>query len=109
MMSERVLGLITAVLLFIAVAHLPIGYYTFLRIAVTLSTGYLAFTEHRRVGLSIWVLLLGSICILFNPLVPIYLGSRSAWQPIDIGAGLVLLVYVALGSRRDEGDENKPD
>lgn len=51
-----------------------------------------------------WVVVLGAIAILFNPIIPIYLG-RGVWAPIDvISAGLMAVSGVALDENVDEED-----
>ena len=88
----RALSALAALLLFLAVAQLPIGYYTFLRIAVTIVAVMLLVDRWRYSRWSVWVILFGGIAILFNPFLPIYLYSKSIWIPIDLGVGLIFLV-----------------
>lgn len=87
----RLLLLITAVLLFLGMFNLPIGYYTFLRIAVTIAAVLLVVGEYKD-GLSLWTIIFGAIAILFNPLTPVYLNSKSAWSMIDFWCGVLFLV-----------------
>ncbi len=80
-----------SVLLLLALAPLPIGYYTVLRIVVSIGCGAVIFTEVSN-GINIWVILFGITLIIFNPVLPIYLGTRDIWAPIDIAAAIILLV-----------------
>lgn len=85
---------IAAALLLLALADLPYGYYTLLRLlvcAVGAYGAYLAYSMNRQ-G---WTWTLGAIAVLFNPIIPIYL-EREAWAPIDIGVAVVLLVSIRL-------------
>lgn len=82
--------LICAALLFIGIADLPIGYYTFLRIVVTIGAVAAVLTEFEN-GLNIWVIIFGLIAIIFNPLIPVYLNDKSAWMPIDIIVGVIFV------------------
>ena len=61
-------------LMFIGLMDLPIGYYTFLRIVVTIGSVAVVLTELEN-GLNFWVITFGIIAILFNPFIPIYLND----------------------------------
>ena len=79
----KALLLICTGLLLFSLIDLPIGYYTFLRIVVTIGAVAVVITEYEN-GINFWVIVFGLIAILFNPLIPVYLGDKSAWMPIDI-------------------------
>jgi len=83
--------LLCAGLLFLSLAELPIGYYTFLRIVVTIGAVTVVVAEFEN-GLNFWVITFGLIAIIFNPLIPIYLNSKSAWMPIDIIGGIIFVI-----------------
>ncbi|MBK8585562.1 MAG: hypothetical protein IPN88_09105 [Bacteroidetes bacterium] len=87
----KALFLICSGLLFIALLALPIGYFTFLRIMVTIGSVTIIYSEMEN-GLNIWVISFGIIAILFNPIIPIYLNSKSAWMPIDLICGILFLI-----------------
>ncbi|MBL0247659.1 MAG: hypothetical protein IPQ28_08760 [Sphingobacteriales bacterium] len=87
----KTLLLICAGLLFIGLLDLPIGYYTFLRIVVTIGSVAVVVTEYEK-GFNFWVIAFGIIAIIFNPLIPIYLNDKSAWMPIDIIGGIIFLI-----------------
>lgn len=87
----RALLLICAGLLFLAIANLPIGYYTFLRIVVTIGAGLAALHEYEN-KINFWVLAFGLIAILFNPFIPIYLNEKELWMPIDFVAGVLFTI-----------------
>lgn len=82
---------ICASLLFLALARLPIGYYTFLRVVVT-TGAVLAIIADRNLGLHPWTIGFAVIALLFNPVVPVYLYIKSAWMPLDLGCGVMFLV-----------------
>lgn len=82
---------ICAGLLFIGLIDLPIGYYTLLRIVVTIGAVAVVVTELEN-GLNFWVIIFGLIAILFNPIIPIYLNDKSAWMPIDIIGGIIFII-----------------
>lgn len=79
----RALLLICSGLLVLALADLPIGYYTFLRIVVTIGALSVIVNEYDG-ELSPWIITFGLIAILFNPLIPIYLHDKEVWAAIDL-------------------------
>jgi hypothetical protein len=83
--------LIIAGLLFLAIIDLPIGYYTFLRILVTIGAIGVIISEIEN-GITFWIIIFGIITILFNPFIPIYLNDKSAWIPIDIITAVLFLI-----------------
>ena len=83
-----------AVLLLLGAFELPYGYYTFLRIVVTLYTLVLAFYAHDQSKYNQMSLFL-CIAILFNPLIPIYL-SKDIWEVIDILTAVLLFTIPPL-------------
>ena len=82
---------ICAVLLFLALANLPIGYYSLLRFVVTIGAVAVVITELEK-GIGFWVIAFVIIAILFNPVLPIYLNDKSAWMPIDMIVGILFLI-----------------
>jgi len=91
----KILLFICAGLLFLGIAKLPIGYYTLLRIAVTIGSIAVVITELEN-GLNFWVISFGLLAILFNPLIPIYLYNKSIWMVIDFISGILFLIKSAL-------------
>ncbi len=79
----KALVLICTGLLFLGVANMPIGYYTLLRVVVSIVSVVVIVSEIEK-GINIWVIIFGLMGILFNPLFPVYLNSKKAWIPIDI-------------------------
>lgn len=90
-MNMRVLCFVCAAALFLGLASLPIGYYTFLRIFVTIGAVSVIVTEYRS-GFSFWLVSFAIIGVLFNPLMPIYLHDKNYWIPLDIISGILFLV-----------------
>jgi hypothetical protein len=91
--------LIAAILLFVALVHLPIGYYTFMRIAVTGLAVYNAY-EARTDVQKLWMIFFIIAAIVFNPIIPIYLRHKSSWIPIDTIFGIVFLLTVLRETKR---------
>jgi len=88
--KHKNISIISIILLLIATLNLPYGYYTFLRIAITISAIYLANIAYKTKKDN-WVILMGIVAVLFNPIFPIHL-DKELWVIIDIiVAGLFLL------------------
>lgn len=91
-MSKKTPSLIAIVLLLLALFPMPYGYYTFVRICICLLSGYLAYKSwQEKINLWMWIFFI--IAILFNPIIPIYLG-RTLWAIIDIIVAAVLIVSI---------------
>ncbi|MDX9697776.1 MAG: hypothetical protein RBT49_18430 [Bacteroidales bacterium] len=84
----KALFLICSGLLLISLADLPMGYYTLLRIVVSIGAIAVIIKEYEQ-GINFWIIIFGLILILFNPLIPIYLNEKEAWMPIDIIAAIL--------------------
>ncbi|MCP1301631.1 hypothetical protein NK356_20865 [Chryseobacterium sp. S0630] len=90
---------------FIGIFRLPIEYYTFLRILISIGAllvlyNTLSFKQHY---FSIIFLI---ILILFNPVFPIYLYRKSIWIPIDTITG-VLFLLINFIERKEQKKEEK--
>lgn len=99
----KISRLIACGLLLLALADLPHGYYSFLRIVITIIAGLNTFILLDG-GNKILFYIFISIAILFNPFIPIYL-NKATWAPIDVLAGLFFLVTVFLKTT-DDNDKN---
>lgn len=76
----------------------PYGSYTLLRLAVSASAAYMAVRAHELEKVA-WIWIMGSMAVLFNPLVPIRL-PRSNWQAIDAVAAIVFAVSIPMLRKR---------
>lgn len=83
MTPPRTASLIATIGVVIGLADLPYGYYTLLRFFLCGASLFLAFGSdlvlkdwHR------WTLV--GFVILYNPLVPIYLGEKTLWTLVNI-------------------------
>lgn len=76
---------------FIGIFRLPIEYYTFLRILVSIGALIVLYNtlSFKQYYVSIIFLI---ILILFNPVFPIYLYRKSVWIPIDTVTGILFLL-----------------
>jgi len=82
---------ICAGILLLGLVDLPIGYYTFLRIIVTIGAVAVVVSEFAN-GINFWVIVFGLVAIIFNPLIPVYLGDKNAWMPIDIITAILFVI-----------------
>ncbi len=81
---------LTAIALFIALAPMPYGYYTLLKIMACGVFAWAAYISYsNKLTIQLW--LFAGLALLFNPIIPIYL-SKELWMPIDIGSGVSLLL-----------------
>jgi predicted membrane protein len=87
----KALLLICSGLLLISLADLPIGYYTLLRIVVSIGAIAVIIKEYEQ-GINFWIIIFGLILILFNPLIPVYLNDKEVWMPIDIIAAILFVI-----------------
>ncbi len=88
-----------SLLMLIALGNNPYDYYTFLRIATTITVTYLAYKTYKNDeadGL-IWVFV--TIAVLFNPFIPFYL-SREVWAPINIITAVTIIVCAVVLERK---------
>ena len=88
----------SALLLFVAAADLPYGYYQFLRLATCGAAVYMAWRllSVRANDPEGWGL--AAICVLYNPLFPVHL-ERSIWVWVNIATAAAFIV-IGLRSRR---------
>lgn len=101
-MPYKPLALLAAAFLLLALAPMPYGYYTLLRLVVCGVTGYGSFkaVESEQTA---WFLALGVLALLFNPVFPVPLG-RELWQSVDAMAAVVVLVSGFLVPEKQKTD-----
>lgn len=93
----KVTCLIAALFLLIGCFKLPIGYYTFLRIVVFITSIIVLIGSVKNDMLS-FAIVTALIGILFNPILPIYLHSKSIWVILDIlSAGWFIFCSIKQG------------
>jgi len=87
-------AIIASVFLLLSFLNWSYGYYTFLRIIVSIvAIYYMYFLYTITKWQSFWFWALGIIVILFNPIIPIYLGDKTAWGMIDIIAVIYFISF----------------
>ena len=70
---------------------MPYGYYFLLRLVVCLSAVYYAlqFNKNNEQVL-VWVF--SFFAILYNPIVPIYLGSKVLWAIVNLTTAITFII-----------------
>ena len=91
---SRLVWIVPAILLVAAIAQLPYGYYTFVRIVTCGCAALLAVVGFReRPSSQAWSIVHSLIAVLFNPILPIHL-NRSAWFFLDLGTAGVFIAHL---------------
>ena len=95
--------LIACSLLGIATADMPYGYYTFLRIVISIwgISGIIQANKEEQAspGKTAAIIISSGILILYNPIIPIHL-DRETWLPLNlISIPLILLTTYLLHHR----------
>jgi len=90
----RIVWVVPALLLLIAVWRLPYGYYTFTRIVTCAAAVLIAVagTQERPV-VQTWSFFLLAVAVLFNPFVPIHF-KRATWFIFDLWAAATFLLHL---------------
>ncbi|WP_421945500.1 DUF6804 family protein [Pedobacter sp.] len=89
-MPRKTIYAICAFCCFLAILKLPIGYYTFLRYAI--SIGALFAISNSVVNKNFyWIAIFSVILTLFNPIFPIYLRLKMIWIIFDAITGILFL------------------
>lgn len=89
---------------FIGIFRLPIEYYTFLRILISIGALLVLYNtlSSKQHYFSILFLI---ILILFNPVFPIYLYRKNIWIPIDIITGILFLLISFIERKEQKKEE----
>lgn len=69
-------------------APLPIGFYTFLRFAVSIAGIWIAIVAAKSSQAG-WVVIGVVVVVVFNPLVPVWL-TKEIWVSIDLIAAIAV-------------------
>lgn len=86
-----ILSFVAAGVLAIGCLHLPIGYYTFLRIVVFAVAIVELFVAHKS-DCVYGMIINGIIAVLFNPFIPVYLHNKNVWIILDLVSAVWFLV-----------------
>ncbi len=88
---KNIASVISIVMLLLAIPTFwPYGYYILLRWIITASALFLAWIAYDLEKV-LWVVLMGLVAILFNPLIPIHL-AKSGWVLIDFVSAILFFL-----------------
>ncbi len=103
-LSYKILALVAA-LSFVAIAPLPYGFYTFVRITVCGCAGVICYQLWNADYRGAWLWLWGMVAVLYNPVAKIHM-SKELWMAANVLAGALFAIaaYKAylLGKRRNQ-------
>lgn len=97
-MTEKIIKLFFAILFFICLAHLPYGYYQFVRFSAMVGFAFLSFRSYER-GEKSFTVIYAALAILFQPLVKITLG-RDVWNIVDVIVGIGLIISIFFNPKK---------
>jgi len=85
--------ILAGIMLLLAIpAVWPYGYFQLLRWVVMIVALYNAYLAYELKN-NTWVIIMGSIAVLFNPIAPFYL-DKSTWVILDFIASIVMFVSI---------------
>jgi hypothetical protein len=87
---DKLWFIVPSLFILIAILPLPYGYYTLLRIVVSIAAGYIAFIAYSEGSTKAYLVIYGLMALLYNPILPVHL-SREIWLPINLGTIGVLI------------------
>ena len=84
--------IISIVMLFLAISHMPHNYYYLVRFVVCGSSLYVFYCI-QKLGKQGWIWTILLIALLFNPVIPIPL-RKAAWSMIDFSTALFFIIFL---------------
>ena len=82
-----------ALLIIAPLISFPYGFYIFLRIIVTATAAYIIFDTYKNFkGINETIIIFSIVAILYNPIIPIHLGTKGLWIVVNI---ITVYVFVA--------------
>ncbi|MEI8048748.1 MAG: DUF6804 family protein [Bacteroidota bacterium] len=99
-MTEKIIKIALAVLLYICLANLPYGYYQFVRFVALVGFAILAYKANER-NSKIEMIIFICLAILFQPVFKIPFG-RIIWNIVDVivGTGLIVSLFINKSSHK---------
>ena len=88
--TKQNIQIVGAIILLLCLLHMPYGFYTIVRLAMTVISGYLAYDyyTHNKKELAVTFSI---IAVLFQPFIKLALG-REIWQVVDVVVAILLLI-----------------
>lgn len=93
-------SVVLAAALLVCLLPMPYGYYTLVRLAVTVIVGCMAYRYYHRDRKAAAVVAAG-VVLLFQPFIPVAM-DKLMWNVVDVvvAGALLLQVYTALFKKR---------
>ena len=102
------LGLVLAVLNALLEFDFHRGYFMLLRFGVTTAFGFWAWEAHRQ-DLIVWRNVFGVMALLYNPFLPVHLGSEMIWGGVNLATvAFVGMSAFVLRAKPESEDNEKP-
>ena len=81
--NNKIFWLAPIIALAIGILPMPYGYYTLSRLVVSVCALYFVFNFHKKNdNVKVWIF--GFLVVLYNPIIPISLGSKELWMIVNI-------------------------
>lgn len=92
--KENWFTIVAGVMLILAIPTIwPYGYFQLLRWVVAIVAVYNAYLAYESKN-NTWVVIMGAIAVLFNPIAPIFL-QKETWVILDLVASLLMFVSIS--------------
>jgi len=93
----RLLTTVSTLLVILGLLRLPYSFYTLLRVSLC-ATAAVGFLRARIIQRRLWLVGFGAMAVLYNPVLPIHLGTKAAWIVINV---LTILLFWCAASLWD--------
>ena len=95
-MKRAMIPAVATVVVLIALARMPYGYYMLLRLALCVACVYYGWQACPPLAVG-HRFALGGLAVLYNPLIPVHLGGKWTWTVVNIAT---VLYFWFIESRR---------
>lgn len=102
----KILYFLCAICCFGAILNLPIQYYTFLRIIVSIASITMIYKWLAQKNFLL-AIIFALVLLAFNPIFPVYLHRKNLWIPFDVLTGLLFLIVVFYKKRNIKIEESQ--
>ena len=89
-MNRNIFWIAPLAVMALGILPMPFGYYYLLRLVVFVCAIYFMVQLNNESD-STWVWIFGFLALLYNPFIPIHLGSKELWTIVNIITALIFL------------------
>lgn len=82
-MKRTLIPAVAALMVLVALARVPYGYYVLLRLGLCIACIYYISQGGPAVGVG-HRFVLGGLAVLYNPVFPVHLGSKPLWTLVNV-------------------------